>query len=97
MTKLAVLFCFISRGLFLEGRKRREMGEGGKEGKREEEMAIEVLKNKKGPKAYFLLMLGDFLLSPLCLLMFNLKSVSSFMTKIDPSHINGLMRCGYGY
>ena len=37
-----------------------------------EEMAIEVLKNKKGPKVYFLLMLGDFLLSPSCLLMFNL-------------------------
>ena len=36
------------------------MGEGGREGKRKEEMAIEVLKNKKGPKAYFLLMLGDF-------------------------------------
>ena len=60
MSKLAVLFCFIPRGLFLEGRKRREMGEGGREGKRKEEMAIEVFKNKKGPKAYFLLMLGDF-------------------------------------
>ena len=72
MNKLAVLFCFIPSSLFLEGIKRRDMGEGGREGERKEEMAIEVLKNKKGPKVYFLLMLGDFLLSPSCLLMFNL-------------------------
>ena len=32
MDKLAVLFCFIPSSLFLEGRKRREMGEGGREG-----------------------------------------------------------------
>lgn len=82
LTKLAVLFCFIQGVYFWRGRKEGKQGrEEGRE-KGEEGMAISI-KNKEDPRLIFIT-LAVILLSPLCLLMFNLKWVSSFMTKIDP-------------